>query len=226
MLTPILTPIVISLVYLRYCSSDVYVGSADISQSGDLNKYFHGKYIHAALWEAMISDHMGPRSRDATVIWSGCSAGSVAVFLNLDWTVEQFGGKVKDIIGVGDSGYAADLDNIDTLEGQPQLRDMAKQGYDMADGSGSLPSACLTMYEGEEWKCILPEYALKAVEYERYIIYHFQYDSYFVDSGLGYKKVETDAERQYAEMYRDQVTESVNQLLEEKEPAGVVMPAW
>ena len=74
------------LVYVPYCSSDLYSGTANASAATE-GRVFHGKYIFKAIINDLLANTWLNEATDLVLI--GTSAGSAGVDRNCDWMSEQ-----------------------------------------------------------------------------------------------------------------------------------------
>jgi len=78
-------------VYVPYCSSDLYIGTRDVS--ADRGYYFHGKYIVKAIAEDIASRANSLEQ----VVFYGTSAGAIGVAFNCDTVAEVFKEKFPNL---------------------------------------------------------------------------------------------------------------------------------
>ena len=176
-------------VYQRYCTSDGYIGNATASAATS-GLHFQGHAVVNALLQTLVGKGMG-RSRNATLILSGCSAGGRGVMHNTNFAgafAAQHG--VQSFTSLIDSGLYIDIEPIqpdptDTGIHTP-LRDQAK-GI-VAYNHAAVDPSCASTYPGDEWKCLIGEYAVPTLKYP-ILLHAFQDDFYqlgIVDFKLPY----------------------------------------
>jgi len=160
-------------IYQQYCTSDGYVGNATASDAtGGL--HFRGRAVVEALLQTLVSKGMG-HSGNATLIYSGCSAGGRGVMHNSNRVgelVNRHG--VTNFVSLIDSGLYIDLLPMAGSK-SIALRDQAK-GI-VSYNQGAVDPACANRYPTEHWKCLIGEYALGTLK-NAMLLHAFQDDSY------------------------------------------------
>ena len=170
------------VLYLRYCTSDGYVGDAPPSaSSGGLA--FRGRRVVAAAIDALGARHGLANATDATVVYSGCSAGARGVLHNLDRVadhVARIAGPGARTVGVVDSGLYVDLEPI---PGAP-MPSVAAQARAIVSRGASVDERCAATYPSDTYKCLIGEYALRTLRSPAALL-AFQFDSYQLELLLG-----------------------------------------
>ena len=93
--------------YLKYCTSDGYVGNATAYESE-----FRGHEVVLAMVDRLVQKGLGA-SGDSTLIYSGCSAGGRGVMHNLNRIAALTAGLgVKRLVGLIDSGLYLDIEPV------------------------------------------------------------------------------------------------------------------
>jgi O-palmitoleoyl-L-serine hydrolase len=210
-----------------YCDGSVHQGytKTPVKYKGS-ELYFRGAAIFRAhiKWINAKYDLKGA----SKVLFTGMSAGSVAV--------QNWGPYVKEIVGddskvflVADSGIF-----IDTLSktGQPLIRQQLQNLFKVANVDEQSPNLeCNKRYPGEEWRCILVEYAYPFIR-GRMLVLSSEYDSwaiqYFVqldclkDGVSGFTLSGCNAsELALIEQYRSNYKKTLNNFLEANQELSV-----
>jgi len=159
-------------VYQRYCTSDGYIGNASASPA-TAGLHFRGHTVVKSLLEALVSKGMGV-SGNATLIFSGCSAGGRGVMHNTNFAGEfARNNGVRTFVALIDSGLYIDI--MPMTPTHTALRDQAK-GV-MTYSQAAIDPHCAGTYEGDEWKCLIGQYAVPTLR-QPTLLHAFQDDAY------------------------------------------------
>ena len=168
-----------NVVYLRYCTSDGYIGDVAASAATS-NMHFRGRWVVSATIAALQQKHgLGSSAKPAVVIYSGCSAGGRGVMHNLNYVQDQvasIAGTAATTIGLVDSGLYIDIDTLDKTK--TKLADQAK-GI-VAFNKAAVDPHCASLFPGDQkYKCLLGQYAIGNLTLMAPVVVHaFQYDAY------------------------------------------------
>jgi len=159
-------------VYVWYCSSDAFVGSADPPFS-PLGWYFRGKRIVASLvYDLVRFQNLGHAEE---ILVTGDSSGGIGVFNNINLIWELIAPSVSPRVvfrGFVDSGWFVDIPSYDAKFSSVQQKAILVNNNLRA----TYDKICASMYIGQEWHCFLAEYSWKYIRIP--IFYNeFQMDS-------------------------------------------------
>jgi hypothetical protein len=179
-------------VYLRYCTSDGYIGDRAASlATGGLA--FRGRRVVEATIAALGERHgLGrtPRnttnSSTTTVLYSGCSAGGRGVMHNLNTVARQvksLAGPDARVVGLIDSGLYIDMDPLAPSEGggPGNATALAEQAKGIVSYTrAAIDPHCASIFPGEQrYRCLLGEYAIgNGTLLSPHLVHAFQYDAY------------------------------------------------
>jgi hypothetical protein len=89
------------------------------------------------------------------VIFSGTSAGGLAVILNADYVRSRIPSKVK-VFSLADSGIFLDVAD---MKGKSPFSESMKEVFKLHDSTGCINSECASHQgKGNAWKCLFPYY--------------------------------------------------------------------
>jgi len=168
-----------NLVFVKYCTSDAWVGNQVASASTD-GMAFKGQSLVQAVFDQLGRLH-GLQGADKKILFSGCSAGARGVLHNLN-RVSQFMAdsyKVPETVGLIDSGLFYDLHDIN---GDRQFEDQARAV--MSYINPSIDPTCAAAHSNEVWKCLVGEYAAPTLKVE-YVVNQFLADAYSLGEDWG-----------------------------------------
>lgn len=161
-------------VFIPYCSSDSWVGTADQVTSSGAPWYFRGHFIVRAVVEDLTSTqrHPAPNLAHATeVLFSGSSAGAAGLRHNIDdlaalvQSLFAFPGKAQVIAGVSDAAFSPD---------GPLAVDFGGGQASKFQFWGAVPDASCTAHlsPANHWKCLSLEalMTLDAIETDLFVV--------------------------------------------------------
>ncbi|XP_071800604.1 palmitoleoyl-protein carboxylesterase notum1-like isoform X1 [Asterias amurensis] len=141
-----------NVVYVPYCSSDVWSGTAPASEPGGY------AFMGALILNEIFKELLGIGLLDARqVVFAGSSAGGTGVMLNLDRASAMLAeaGSSAQVLGLIDSGWFLDQEQQTPIE---QCRFVCNPAMALQLGTklwnSIAPKTCLEMYgEENKWKC-------------------------------------------------------------------------
>jgi Pectinacetylesterase len=146
-----------NMVYVRYCSSDAWMGNVVA-----WDEYFYGAPTVYAVFEDLMAN-MGLAS-GAQVLFGGCSAGARGALVHLDNIASWMSTYGIEVRGLLDSGLWIDYVPLTNGGMGGTLVNQAEYVYGFANVSSVIPEDCAQAYQGEEWKCIFPQYRMPFVK--------------------------------------------------------------
>jgi len=166
-------------VYLRYCTSDGYIGDTD---AGGLR--FRGRRAVSALFDALHTRHGLGAELAPRVLYSGCSAGARGVMHNLNYVhaqLQALAGENASVVGLLDSALYIDLPTL----GHPAATRLSEQAKGVVSYlNASVDPHCAAVL-AERWQCLIGEYAIGARTLIAPLIVHaFQFDSFQLTTDL------------------------------------------
>ena len=168
-------------VYLRYCTSDGYIGDrAASAATGGLA--FRGRRVVEATIAALATRH--GLGQGSIVVYSGCSAGGRGVMHNLNYVSDQvavLAGPAARTIGLIDSGLYIDMTPLPSSEGGganfTALREQAKGIVQYTNAA--VDPTCAAKFAGpQRYRCLLGEYAIgNGTLRAAHLVHAFQFDA-------------------------------------------------
>lgn len=186
-----------NLAFLRYCTSDAFMASADVqhSSSSETIRYRGLDMLRALLEELVVTHGMGHGPDRHTLVFGGHSAGARGAMVHLDYlpdmleAIEQKHGGFSnpipirqnvDIYGYLDGALWIDMDGYNgeaggsAVTGSPLL-EQTKTFYNnvmvhtpIADRH--LGSDCMAAHDLEPWKCIFGEYRMPHLQTKTVVV--------------------------------------------------------
>ena len=143
-------------VYLKYCSSDSWLGDAPASPE-TFGYAFRGARVVAAVVNSLREIHGLGATPGQQLLLGGCSAGGRGAMGALDDVAGMLAADGVTVRGFIDAAawvdVAPQIPGLQTLQQQAALQ--------VAFIQPPLPAYCTDMYSGAEaWKCIWPSYRL------------------------------------------------------------------
>lgn len=152
-------------VYVPYCDGASYTGnrSHPVVVQGRM-LYFRGKRILSALLDDLLAHGL---SHSEKVVFSGTSAGGLAVLLNTDYVRSRIPDKVN-VYSLADAGVFLDVND---MKGKSPFADSMKAVYELHNSSESINPKCKS-HQGKNgaWKCLFPYYFGKYIQSPLFII--------------------------------------------------------
>lgn len=103
-----------SLIWLHYCDGASFSGKVEEPVTVDGTPiYFRGHYIKQAVFE-WLKDNVDFYNATDLVV-SGCSSGSLATYINIDWYKHQIN-PYATVTGIADSGFFLNYNSPGTLK--------------------------------------------------------------------------------------------------------------
>ena len=184
-----------NLVFVRYCSSDAFMGS-----TARWGRQFRGHDVVEAVFHRLVDGYAlgsGAGGRRDTLVFGGSSAGSRGALVHLDFVAEMLGSSAAAnvrVLGFLDSPLWLDLDPFDSSAGLP-LAARAQAAHEHFNIS-HLDDDCARVHAGQPWKCLFGEYRLRFLKTPT-LVSHAQYDAYVL-SQHGVSATITPMEQAYA----------------------------
>ena len=164
-----------NVAYLPYCDGSSFSGnrSDPVQVEGSL-LYFRGLRILDSTISELLSD---TNLKEAGhVIFSGTSAGGLAVMLHADFVRSKLPEKVN-FRALADSGFFLDTASR-KQKGQRKFRKIMQSVFKLHDCTDGVPQHCVKNTSGKKlWKCIFPQYFLRFVK-SRLFVVNPLYDSW------------------------------------------------
>jgi hypothetical protein len=163
-----------NFVYVRYCSSDAWMGDAEA-----FGMQFRGQtLVHATIEDMISTQGMGAGSR---LLFGGCSAGARGTMAHLDNVAAMLGGIGIEVRGMLDSSLWVNIQPLssDALGGS--LLDQAQLVYGFANTTGVLSPQCQEAYPETPWSCMFGQFRMPFLQ-SPYFLSQSQLD----DFQLGY----------------------------------------
>ena len=164
-----------NVAYLPYCDGSSFSGnrSEPVQFEGSL-LYFRGLRILDSTISELLSD---TNLKEAShVIFSGTSAGGLAVMLHADFVRSKLPKKVN-FRALADSGFFLDTASR-KQKGQRKFRKIMQNVFKLHDCTDGVPQHCVKNTSGKKlWKCIFPQYFLRFVK-SRLFVVNPLYDSW------------------------------------------------
>jgi len=164
-----------NVAYLPYCDGSSFSGnrSEPVQFKGSL-LYFRGLRILDSTIAELLSD---TNLKEAShVIFSGTSAGGLAVMLHADFVRSKLPKKVN-FRALADSGFFLDTASR-KQKGQRKFRKIMQNVFKLHDCTDGVPQHCVKNTSGKKlWKCIFPQYFLRFVK-SRLFVVNPLYDSW------------------------------------------------
>lgn len=164
-----------NVAYLPYCDGSSFSGnrSDPVEVEGSL-LYFRGLRILDSTISELLSD---TNLKEAShVIFSGTSAGGLAVMLHADFVRSKLPKKVH-FRALADSGFFLDTASR-KQKGQRKFRKIMQSVFKLHDCTDGVPQHCVENMSGKKlWKCIFPQYFLPFVK-SRLFVVNPLYDSW------------------------------------------------
>ena len=145
------------MAHLNYCDGASFTGHRDAPiPVGASSIYFRGRDILDASLSALLADD--GLAGASFVMLKGCSAGGLAVILNVDRVAEVLRARVPSVvvIGVPDAGYF--LDHNDTANA-PSYTPLYQWVAAAQNVTPSVDAGCVASYApAEQWRCFFAQY--------------------------------------------------------------------
>lgn len=131
--------------YVRYCSSDAWMGDASA-----FSMEFRGQAIVAATIAALQANHgLGSGAR---LLFGGCSAGARGAMVLLDSVAAQMAAVGVEVRGMLDSSLWLDVQPTSSTALGGSLLEQAQDVYGFANVGAVIPAECAAAFEQEPWK--------------------------------------------------------------------------
>jgi len=144
-------------VYMVYCSSDSFSGTASLASNDTFGWHFQGKSIIKTAIQQLIPLGLGTSSE---ILLSGCSAGGAAVFANADYVASLLPPlEARSFKAHSDAGFFLDFPSM----GQVPYTIPEILYYGSTLWMGVADEDCMAAFPSDGWKCYLGQYALPYV---------------------------------------------------------------
>lgn len=157
-----------NVAYLPYCDGSSFSGNrSDPVEVGGSLLYFRGfRILDATITELLSSTSLAESTQ---VVFSGTSAGGLAVMLHADFVRSKLPKKVH-FRALADSGFFLDSSSRKN-KGHPKFRKEMQNMFKLHDCTDGVPQKCADEMPGKDlWKCIFPQYFLKFVKSKMFIV--------------------------------------------------------
>ena len=157
-----------NVAFLPYCDGSSFSGnrSDPVQFQGSL-LYFRGFRILDSTISALLSLTSLKDSRH--VVFSGTSAGGLAVMLHADFVRSKLPRGVH-FRALADSGFFLDTSSR-KHKGQRKFRKEMQNVFKLHDCTDGVPQRCAKKMPGKDlWKCIFPQYFLSFVKTKTFIV--------------------------------------------------------
>lgn len=157
-----------NVAFLPYCDGSSFSGnrSDPVQFQGSL-LYFRGFRILDSTISALLSLTSLKDSRH--VVFSGTSAGGLAVMLHADFVRSKLPRGVH-FRALADSGFFLDTSSR-KHRGQRKFRKEMQNVFKLHDCTDGVPQRCVKKMPGKDlWKCIFPQYFLSFVKTKTFIV--------------------------------------------------------
>eukprot|EP00759_Apiculatamorpha_spiralis_P051534 PhF_6_TR525/c0_g1_i1/m.341/K19882/NOTUM; O-palmitoleoyl-L-serine hydrolase len=171
------------LVYIRYCTSDGYIGNT--SQPNSFGFVFRGRQVVHSVFETLLDSYGLGSVENTTILYSGCSAGSRGVIFNADYVDEMLLHIRKNITFYGaliDSGLWLDREPINPNTTMSFMQ-QTKRVFEVANVVATVSPNCLQKYP-QGWQCIFPQYAIQLLRTPM-LVYSYLFDEFQLSYDIG-----------------------------------------
>lgn len=160
-----------SMVHLNYCdgasfSGDVAAPVPVLAPGGKTDGvvFYRGRAVLDASIAALLELGM---SSARTVVWKGCSAGGLSVFLHADYVHARLPAAVR-FVAMPDGGFFLDSPTWTGAAGYTPLYQWVAAAQNV---SGSVNGDCVRAYAplNETWKCFMAQYTLPYIRAPLYV---------------------------------------------------------
>lgn len=201
-----------NVVFVPYCDGASYTGNRPHPVVvKERMIYFRGKRILSALLDDLLAHGL---SHSEKVVFSGTSAGGLAVLLNADYIRSRIPTKVN-VYSLADAGVFLDVND---MKGKSLFPDSMKAVYELHQSSGSINPKCGT-HQGKKnaWKCLFPYYFGEYIKTPLFIVNPL-HDSWQLANIVGihcaYKPDKCDKkEMQAIKTFREQTLKALNPFI-------------
>jgi len=166
-------------VYLKYCSSDGYIGDAGASTATH-GFHFRGAQIVKGML-AELSETYGMAASD-TLYLAGCSAGGRGAMFNLDYAPSMVPAGVT-VIGILDAPMWVEQQPLEP-SAVPFPEQTAKI-LQLSNGYSRLGEVCRAKHPTELWKCLYGQFRAPTLE-QRFLMSASQWDSFQLGNNVGH----------------------------------------
>ncbi len=181
-----------NLAYVKYCSSDAYVGAQDGPICGSsFNGGFHGAAIVASTWADMSASHGMGTGSQTNVLFAGFSAGGRGTLFNCD----RIEANLQASIGASTAlNYACFMDSAMWIDALPYhyysttdltAANKTALAYVLFNAQATIAvnsPGCLAANAAQPFRCIFGEYAIRSLLTTRWYLNTYLYDSYQLGS--------------------------------------------
>ncbi|GAB5037332.1 notum homolog [Nannochloropsis oceanica] len=194
-----------NIVFVRYCDGGYFSG--DVSEPViymDKPLYFRGAYIHRALLEDLM-DRMDMAEATDVVI-SGCSAGAVQTYINIDKIRSLLPDKMR-VTGLPDSGFLVAYDGEGACNYQKSMIDT----FSLMNVSSSIPQGCLDKFDStDQWRCMFfAQHLIPFIETPMFIV-QSKHDEWQMDNNIYCEQYNTEASRNFGSYFEEVFNATIN----------------
>lgn len=153
----------VNLVFVRYCTSDMYTGRRAASNKTYRGFSFLGSRVVPAVVNAMRDELRGA----SQVVFSGSSAGGVGVFTNAEWMRENWASvSPAPLRMLPDAGWFLNSSNYQT--GRVPLWEAVTQAVGV--WRSKLDSQCVAANPGYPSRCVMAQYVYPYVTHDMLVL--------------------------------------------------------
>jgi hypothetical protein len=195
-----------NFVFLRYCTSDAWVGSSAAPLPALPSFSMLGRVYLDGVLRQLAADHGLGASAGTRILFTGCSAGARGALFNTHYVAALLPSlfPAPHLAAFGalyDSAWWMDLAPLNQAEVPFSAQVQAVYSMLGAGAQGYLNPACTAAFPGQEgWKCMMGEYATNYTQSD-YMIHVYQFDAFQLASDIGHKPASA-AELAYANTFR------------------------
>jgi len=215
-------------VFLRYCSSDGWLGSAAAPVLPGF-KMMGRAYLDAVLADLAATKGLGAAPATELLL-TGCSAGARGALFN----AEFFFRRAAALLPATRLQPAVLLDSHFWMDAAPlspkavPFRAQVQAVFALvgAGAPGYLNAACTAAFPAEPWKCLFGEFATNYTQ-QPYLAHVYQFDSFQLTEDEGVARPTTPAQIAYANAFRAQLRAAAEGAIinPAREGTAAVLPA-
>lgn len=219
-----------NLVYLKYCTSDGWIGASDAPFS-DFSFQLQGRAYVDAAFKTLASDFGFGSAADTQLLFSGCSAGARGALFNT-YRVAKL---ARSLAGSNLSKFGAMYDSAFWIDMEPlvpaatSFKTQVQDAFALfnVSGPGVLDPVCMATYSDAPWKCMFGQYAVATVA-EDFMLHSFQYDLFQLSEDEHISgPPKTPSQLAYAEQFRNntRVMANTDVIFPAKPRTAALLPA-
>lgn len=169
-------------VYVRYCDGGGFSGNAKepVYVGGGDYVYYRGQRILAAVLEDLLD-----RGLDSAtdVLLGGCSAGGVAIIMNIDYIVSRLPKETR-VLGIPESGVLVEVESLLSNTSMASSFGAMFDVMEMGGPDSTVNQGCLAANDDEPWRCMLAGKALTHIQ-NKVLVVNSVFDSWQLTELVG-----------------------------------------